>query len=123
MLTLPEKILFVLAVLASLYAVVRVVSASSASGTRPGETDWSLIRRRLAGVLVRITTLQPLSKYASAQPVSCPDRLGLSTTCCQPGDVLQGFLPIFLLGPRRDGGLYRLLGDLLSVGVLVACWR
>ena len=123
MLTLPEKILFVLAVLASLYAVAWVIERISRTIARgQGKPDWSLIRRRLAGVLARIATLQPTFKIRF-WPSLFHALIAwgfIYYLLVNLGDVLQGFLPDFqFLGRGVIGGLYRLLGDLLSVGVLV----
>jgi Fe-S oxidoreductase len=123
LLTLPEKILFVLVFLASLYAVGRVSERIVRILARgQGKPDWSLIRRRLVGVLVRIATLQPTFKIRF-WPSLFHALIAwgfIYYLLVNLGDVLQGFLPDFhFLGRGAAGGIYRLLGDLLSAGVLV----
>ncbi len=122
MLTLPEKIVFVLAVLASLYAAWRVGSRIWKTIQRgEGEVDWSVVPGRLVSVLARILTLQPTFNI----------RLGPSLfhalvawgfiyyLLVNLGDVLQGFIPNFrFLGKGLLGDLYRFGADLLSVAVL-----
>jgi Fe-S oxidoreductase len=122
-LTLPEKILFAFGVLASLYAVYRVIDRlRRIIGRGKGKPDWSVIRRRLVAVLAKIITLQPTFKI----------RLGPSLLhafiawgfmfylLVNLGDVLHGYIPGFhFLGQGAIGGLYRLGVDLLSVAALV----
>ena len=64
MLTLPEKIIFILASLATLAAVffairrlVRIISAGH------GHPDWKLARKRLVNVLGRMATFQPVFRF------------------------------------------------------------
>lgn len=123
MLTLPERIIFVLGVLASLYAayvvgnrIIRTILRGS------GKVDWGLVRARLVAVLVKTVSLQPTFRL----------RLGPSLfhafvawgfmyyLLVNLGDVLEGFFPGFrFLGTGVIGNLYRLGADILSVAVLV----
>ena len=123
MLTLIEKILFVLAALASTYAALRVADRLIRIISRGhGKPDWDLARQRLLGVLAKTLTLQPTFKL----------HLGPSLfhafiawgfiyyLLVNLGDVLEGYLPGFhFLGQGAIGNFYRLLADLLSVGVLL----
>ena len=123
MLTLPEKIIFILAALATLYFVYRVVERIIRTiGRGQGKVDWDVARKRLVEVLFKVITLSPTFRY----------RLGPSLfhafvawgfiyyVLVNTGDVLQGFLPGFVfLGTGTLGNLYRLGADLLSVGVLI----
>src|SRR5512138_776496 len=61
MLTLPEKILFALAVLASLYAAYRVAGRIVATLRRgQGKMDLQVAQRRLLSVLFKTITFQPV---------------------------------------------------------------
>jgi Fe-S oxidoreductase len=123
MLTPAEKIIFTLAVLATLYAAWRVVDRIIRTiGRGHGKPDWKLAGRRLIIVLAKIVSLQPTFRL----------RIGASLfhafvawgfmyyLLVNLGEIISGFLPGFvLLGTGMVGNLYRLLADLLSVGVLV----
>lgn len=123
MLTLVEKILFAVASLVTLYAAWRVVDRIVRIIRRGhGQVDWSVIPRRLLIVLIKTITLQPTFRL----------RLGPSLfhafvawgfmfyLLVNTGDVLEGYIPGFhFLGTGQIGNLYRLIGDLLSVAVLV----
>ncbi|MBN1147792.1 MAG: (Fe-S)-binding protein [Anaerolineales bacterium] len=123
MLTLIEKILFLLAALAAAYAAYRVAERIRKIIARGrGRPDWNLARRRLGAVLIKTLSLQPTFRL----------RLGPSLfhaliawgfiyyLLVNLGDVLEGYIPGFhFLGRGLIGGLYRLGADLLSVGVLV----
>ncbi|GAB4496772.1 MAG: (Fe-S)-binding protein [Anaerolineales bacterium] len=124
MLTLVEKILFVLAVAVSGYfawrATTRLVNTLARGNGKP---DWQLARKRLLAVLAKTITLQPTFRL----------RLGPSILhamvawgfmyylLVNVGDVLQAFIPNFhFLGKDTlIGNVYRLGADLLSVSVLV----
>lgn len=122
MLTLPEKILFVLAALASLTTVYRAVQRIVRTiGRGKGRPDWSLLPKRLASVLPKLVTLQPTFKIRF-----WPDLFHLLIVwgflyflLVNLGDLLHGFLPNFhFLGQGLPGQLHRLLADLASVSVL-----
>ncbi len=123
MLTLPEKILFILAALAALYgawlAAVRIVRII---GRGQGIVDWSLAQKRLAIALGKTISLQPTFRL----------RLGPSVfhalvawgfmyyLLVNLGDIIKGYIPDFhFLGTGIIGNLYRLGADILSVAVLV----
>lgn len=123
MLTTVEKILFAVASLVTLYAAWRVVDRIVRIIRRGhGRVDWSIVPRRLLAVLIKTITLQPTFRL----------RLGPSLfhafvawgfmfyLLVNTGDVLEGYIPGFrFLGTGLLGDLYRLIGDLLSVAVLV----
>jgi Fe-S oxidoreductase len=123
MLTPIEKIIFLLAALATLYAAFRVSERIIKIITRgKGKPDWTLARKRLFSVLVKTVTLQPTFRL----------RLGPSLfhafiawgfmyyLLVNLGDVIEGFLPGFhFMGQGALGNLYHMGADLLSVGVLV----
>jgi Fe-S oxidoreductase len=123
MLTLPEKILFILAALAALYgawlAAVRIIHII---GRGQGKVDWSLAQKRLGVALGKTISLQPTFRL----------RLGPSLfhalvawgfmyyLLVNLGDILKGFIPGFhFLGTGIIGNLYRLGADILSVAVLI----
>jgi hypothetical protein len=117
MLTLPEKLLFIIAVVASGFAAYRVALRITRIIRRgQGEVNWSLPRKRLASVLA--SRLCP----GILLPGPSFPRLvgwGLSTICWPTWEGLDAFLPTIFLGSGLLGNLYRLVADLLSVGVLV----
>ena len=123
MLTLAEKILFVLAVLATLYIVFLVVKRISAVISRGhGKPDWNLAKKRLGQVIVKTGTLQPTFKtrFWSSLFHAFIAWGFMYYLLVNLGDILGGFILNFhFLGSGGLGGVYRLLADLLSVGVLV----
>jgi Fe-S oxidoreductase len=123
MLTPPEKILFILAALITSFlasrAVIRLVRIIGRGYNRP---DWRAIPRRTVGVLVKTLSLWPVFR---ARPLTSLFHAfvvwGFTFyLLVNLGDVLQGFIPGFVLfGRGGAGNLYRLGADLLSVAVLV----
>jgi Fe-S oxidoreductase len=123
MLTLAEKIVFILAVLATLYTAWRVVDRIVRTIRRGhGKPDWRLAQKRLIAVLAKTISLQPTFRL----------RIGPSLLhafvawgfmyylLVNLGDVLSGFFSGFIFfGSGTIGNLYRLLADLLSVAVLI----
>jgi Fe-S oxidoreductase len=123
MLTIAEKIIFTLAVLATLYVAWRVVDRIIHTiGRGHGKPDWGLAQKRLIAVLAKTISLQPTFRL----------RIGPSLfhalvawgfiyyLLVNLGDVLSGFFSGFtFMGTGTIGDIYRFLADLLSVGVLV----
>jgi Fe-S oxidoreductase len=121
MLALPEKILFALAVLATLtatfFAVRRLIGIIGQGHGRP---DWILALRRLPQVLPRLAIFQPLLRF----------RRGVSLFHILMGwgfvfyllvntlDVASGYIPDFEIH-GSTGNIYRLLAELFSLGVLL----
>ncbi|MBN1451005.1 MAG: 4Fe-4S dicluster domain-containing protein [Anaerolineales bacterium] len=124
MLTLVEKILFVAAVLSSLYftwigvrRIIRIISRGQ------GKPDWSLAWKRLWEVALKVGTFRPLFRF----------RLGPSLLHLLIGwgflyfllvnlaELLQGFIPNyrFLQETGALGDFYRLLADISTLAVLV----
>jgi Fe-S oxidoreductase len=123
MLTTVEKILFVLAALVSMYAVYRVGERITRTLLRGhGKPDLELARKRLFSALVKVALLQPTFKIRF-WPSLFHGLIAwgfLYYLLINLGDVLEAFIPGFVfLGEGVIGGVYRLLGDLLTVGVLV----
>ena len=123
MLTLPEKIVFVLGTLATLYAIflvsrriIRII------GRGIGKVDWGIIPKRLLPTLYKTITFQPVFRMRF-WPSLFHGFVAwgfIYYLLINLGDVLRGFIPGFLLlGRGPVGGVYRLIGDILSVAVLV----
>src|SRR5262245_21944809 len=123
MLTLIEKILFALATVISLYYTYRGVQriAKNISGGQ-GKIDWSLTWKRMRDLIVKVIFFQPVFRF----------RLGPSLFHAFVG---WGFF-VYLLINLSDliyaytgfkilehsglfGDVYRLLADLLGVGILI----
>lgn len=123
MLTLPEKILFILATLATIYAAWRAIRRLVGIIARgQGKPDWGLARQRLLEALVKFVTLRPTWKLR-LWPTLFHAFVAwgfMYYVLVNMGDVLEGFIPGFrFLGNGLLGNLYRLGADVLSGGVLV----
>ena len=121
MLTFPEKIIFSLAVLATLaavfFAIRRLVRIISAGHGRP---DWRLAWKRLLNVLGRMVTFQPVFRFRF-WPSLFHALVGWGFgffIMVDLFDVVHGYLPGFVF-PGIVGDVYRLLADLSSAAVLV----
>jgi Fe-S oxidoreductase len=121
MLTLPEKILFVLAVLASLYAAYKVAGRIIATLRRgQGKVDLQVAQRRLLSVLFKTITFQPVFR-ARFWPSLFHGLVAwgfIYYLLVNLFDTLAGYIPGFEI-PGLVGNLYRLGADVLSVGVLL----
>jgi Fe-S oxidoreductase len=124
MLTLVEKILFVVAVLSSLYftwlGVRRIIKII---GRGQGVPDWSLLRKRLWEVTLKVVSFRTLLRF----------RLGPSLLHVLVGwgflyfvlvnlaDLLNGFIPGFRFAENAGlvGDVYRLLADIFGAGVVI----
>ena len=121
MLSLPEKIIFILATLATLVAVffaIRRLTRIISSGH--GKPDWRLAWKRLLNVLGRMVTFQPVFRFrfwSSLFHALVGWGFGFYVLV-NLVDVVRGFLPGFAI-PGTLGNGYRLLADLLSMAVLV----
>jgi Fe-S oxidoreductase len=121
MLTLPEEIIFTLAVLTTLAAVffairrlVRIITAGH------GKPDWKLAWKRLLNVVGRMVTFQPVFRFRF-WPSLFHALVGWGFgfyILVDLFDVIKGYLPGFIF-PGVVGDIYRLLADVLSVAVLV----
>jgi hypothetical protein len=123
MLTLAEKIIFVLAALASAYAAFRVAERITRIILRGhGKPDLDLAKKRLFSVTLKVGAMQPTFKIRLL-----PSLLHafiawafIYYLLVNLGDVLEGFIPGFhFLGQGVIGGVYRFLADLLSVLALI----
>ena len=122
MLTLPEKIIFIVAVLASLYAAYRVsVRIIRIIGQGQGEVDWRVIPQRLVSVTLRILAFQPVFRFRLL-PSLFHAFIGwafILYLLVNLGDILEGLINNYeFLGPGRIGDLFRLSADLMSVAAL-----
>lgn len=123
MLTLPEKVLFTIAALASACAALLVTDRIIGILRRGrGRPDWKLAGERLAGVLLKTLSLQPT--FRLRLPASLFHAFiawsFIYYLLVNFGDVLEGFIADFqFLGTGTVGGLYRFFADLLSVAALV----
>ena len=123
MLTLPEKIVFIVVVLISLYAAYRVIDRIIHIIRRgQGEVDWSVARKRLRVVLKKTITLQPVFRLRFWPSLfhALVAWGFIYFLLVNFGDVLRAFIQEYqFLGNGTIGGLYRLGADILSVCVLV----
>ncbi len=123
MLTTPERILFILAVILSLsltsLAVRRIIRIIRRGHGRP---DWKVLRQRLLTVPPRILTFQPLLRFRLV-PSLFHLLIGwgfLYFVFVNLGDLLQGYIRGYqFLGTGLVGELYRLGADIFSIAVLV----
>jgi Fe-S oxidoreductase len=123
MLTLPEKILFLLVALVSLYltarAAVRIVRTIARG---QGKVDWKAVPARLVGVLLKTISFAPTFRTRLITSLFHAF-VGWGFTyylLVNVGDVLEGYLPGFrFMGDGRLGDIYRLGADLLSGSVLL----
>ncbi|MEX1247889.1 MAG: (Fe-S)-binding protein [Anaerolineales bacterium] len=123
MLSLPEKVIFALAALATaalvLRAALRIVRII---GRGHGKPDWKLIPKRLIDVAVKTVALTPTWRKRLFTSVlhAMVVWAFMFYLFVNIGDSLEGLLPNFIfLGEGLLGNGYRLLADLLSVSALV----
>ncbi|MFZ0534933.1 MAG: (Fe-S)-binding protein [Anaerolineales bacterium] len=122
MLTLPERIIFALVVLLSLYltssAVWRIIRIIQRGHGRP---DWNVLRHRLLSIPARIITFQPLFRFRFL-PSLFHALVGwgfLYYVIVNIGDFLQAYLRGYqFLGTGVIANLYHLGADIFSIAVL-----
>jgi Fe-S oxidoreductase len=123
MLSIPEKIIFTLAVFVSAYftwrGVKRIIDYISQGHGHP---NWRQVPKRLVSSMSKFVTLSPTWKL---RPVASTFHALVAWgftfyLLVNLGDVLNAFIPNFqFLGTGILGDLYRLIADLLSVAALV----
>jgi Fe-S oxidoreductase len=123
MLTLPEKILFVLATIVSLYFTYRGVKRIvSIIGQGHGKPDWALARRRIGEVAAKVITWRPVMRFRHG-PSLLHALIGwgfLFFIMVNVVDLLQGFLPVRLAESLGlPGNLYLLAADLFGAGIII----
>jgi Fe-S oxidoreductase len=123
MLTMPERVIFALTVLLSLYltsrAVRRIIRIIRRGHGRP---DWGVLLTRLRSVPPRLISFQPVFRFRLI-PSLFHALIGwgfLYFVIVNLGDLLQGFIPGYqFLGSGILNNLYRLGADIFSIAVLV----
>ena len=123
MLTLPEKIIFIAAVLASLYLAVRAGERIiRIVGRGHGTVDWGVVPGRIIEVVLKTVSFQPVFRLRPI-PSLFHAFIGwafIFYLLVNLGDVIEGFIADFeFMGRGTIGDIYRLTGDLLSVAALV----
>ena len=123
MLTLPEKIIFVLAALITGGLVLRAaIHIVRIIGRGHGKPDWKLIPRRLIDTVIKTVALTPTWRRRLITSVlhAMVVWAFMFYLFVNIGDSLEGLLPDFVfLGTGLLGNGYRLMADLLSVSALV----
>jgi Fe-S oxidoreductase len=122
MLSNPEKIIFALAALATLiavlYAVRRLVRIISGGHGKP---DWRLAWKRLLNVLGRMVTFQPVFRFRF-WPSFFHALVGWGFgyyILVNLVEVIRAYQPGFEI-PGLVGDIYRLLADILTVALLLS---
>ena len=123
MLTIPERILFLLAVILSLtltsLAVRRIIRIIRRGHGRP---DWSVLKHRLLTIPPRLLTFQPLFRFRLL-PSLFHALIGwgfLYFIIVNLGDLLEGYIPGYhFLGTGAVNDWYRLGADIFSIAVLL----
>ena len=123
MLTIIEKIVFVLAALITLYLTyIGAKRIIAVIGRGHGKPDWSLVPKRLVEVTARVATFTPVWRARPAASfIHALVAYGfIFYLLVNLGDLLEGFIPNFeFLGYGTVGNVYRLLSDISTVSVLV----
>ncbi len=123
MLTLPERIIFILAALATVALVLRAaLRIVRIIGRGHGRPDWSLVPKRLVGALIKTVGLTPTWRRRLVTSVfhAMVVWAFMFYLLVNIGDSLEGLLPNFtFMGSSLIGNGYRLIADILSVSALV----
>jgi Fe-S oxidoreductase len=122
MLTMPERIIFALAILLSLYftsrAALRIIRILQRGHGRP---DWNVLRHRIFSIPLRVITFQPLFRFRFL-PSLFHALIGwgfLYYVFVNIGDFLQAYIHGFdFLGTGIIASLYHLGADIFSIAVL-----
>lgn len=120
MLTTPEKLLFIIALLGSLFAAFKLVlRIGKTINQGQGEPEWGIAKNRLVNVILKTVTLQPVFRLRFWPSLFH----GLVAwgfiffLLVNLVDILDAFIQGFHI-PGSVGNFYRLAADLFSVGVL-----
>ena len=130
MLTLAEKVLFVLAALASLYYTWRgAARIMSHINSGQGKIDWSLALKRVWELILKVGLFQPVFRFRLWTSV-LHGLVGwgfLSFLLINLADLIYAFADFKLLDHLGwFGNFYRLLADIVNVLIIVgivALWR
>src|SRR5512147_219368 len=122
MLSLTEKILFVVATLASLYFTYRgVMCIVSHISSGQGKPEWSLIWKRIGALIVKVGLFQPVFRFRLG-PSILHALIGwgfLSFLLINLADVIYAYSGFKLLeNTGWFGDAYRLLADIAGVAIL-----
>lgn len=123
MLTLPEKIFFLIAILSAFYAaafislrIIRTIRRGH------GEIDWRILPGRLIKVLAKTISFQPVFRFRII-PSLFHAFIGwafIFYLLVDFIDILEGLIKGFdFLGTSDFGNYYRLAADILSVAALI----
>jgi Fe-S oxidoreductase len=123
MLTLVEKILFVIATLASLYFTYRGVARIMGHiNSGRGKIDWSLAYKRIGELIVKVGLFQPVFRFR-LWPSILHGLIGwgfLSFLLINLADLIYAFTNFKLLDHLGwFGNYYRLLADIANVLIIV----
>jgi Fe-S oxidoreductase len=123
MLSTPEKIIFTLALIASISSAwVLGRRIGKVIGRGQGKPDWRVIPARLIDVIYKFIALPTTWRTRfSASLFHAFVAWGFTFyVLVNFGDILEAYIPGFhFMGHGLVGGIYRLIADLLSVAVLV----
>ncbi len=124
MLTLAEKILFIIAALISLYltykGVARIINQISSG---KGKVDWSLARKRIADLTLKMATFQPVFRLRfSVSLLHAFIGWGFLTyLLINLSDLIYGFTRFKILyHTGLFGDAYRLLADIMGIAIMVS---
>ncbi len=123
MLTLVEKILFVIFTIASLYftykGVMRIVGHISSG---QGKIDWSLAWKRVGDLIVKVALFQPVFRFRLWTSI-LHALIGwgfLSFLLINLADLIYAYTGWRLLdNTGRFGDIYRLIADIANVAIIV----
>ncbi len=122
MLSYPEKIIFILSLLASVFGAIQAAKRIvRVLGRGQGKPDWSLARRRFVSVTLKVISFQPVFRLRFLPSLFHGFVAWgfIYYLLVNLGDVLAGFIPNFtFMDQGWVGDIYRLGSDLLSVGVI-----
>jgi len=123
MLTTPEKILFTLLAIATIYIAYQTAKRIIAViGRGQGKPEWLQVPKRLLEVTAQTVTLSPVWR---ARPLASLLHAFVAWgfifyILVNIGDLLEGYIADFsFMGNGLLGNLYRGFSDIFTVGVLV----
>ncbi|MBE0672668.1 MAG: 4Fe-4S dicluster domain-containing protein [Anaerolineales bacterium] len=122
MLTLVEKILFVIATLVSLYFTYRgVMKIVGHISSGQGKVDWSLIWKRIGDLIVKVGLFQPVFRFRLG-PSILHGLIGwgfLSFLLINLADLIYAYTGFKLLNNTGlFGDVYRLIADVANVAIV-----
>jgi Fe-S oxidoreductase len=122
MLTLVEKILFVIATLVSLYFTYRgVMKIVAHISSGQGKVDWSLVWKRIGDLIVKVGLFQPVFRFRLG-PSILHGLIGwgfLSFLLINLADLIYAYTGFKLLdNTGLFGDVYRLIADVANVAIV-----